>query len=81
MTFKKLSCKLKNNDEKSRKVEHVLLYHFLNDENHTQIVSPRKKKLIWLYVLKHDWMEGVIAVPVFVYTRTLKRLINGVDAY
>ena len=54
MAFKKLSCKLKNNDEKSRKVEHVLLYHFLNDENHTQIVSPRKKKLIWLHVLKHE---------------------------
>ena len=31
-------CHLKND-----KVEHVLL--FLNDENHTQIVSPGKKKL------------------------------------
>ena len=33
-------CDLKNN-----KVEHVLLYHFLNDENHTQTVSPGKKNL------------------------------------
>ena len=35
-------CDLKND-----KVEHVLFYHFLNDENHTQTVSPGKKKLIW----------------------------------
>ena len=41
-------CYLKNS-----KVEHVLLYHFLNDENHTQIVSPGKKKLI-PHVLKHE---------------------------
>ena len=34
-------CHLKND-----RGEHVLLYHFLNDENHTQIVSPRKLKLI-----------------------------------
>ena len=33
-------CHLKND-----KVEH-LLYHFLNDEIHTQIVSSGKKKLI-----------------------------------
>ena len=54
MTFKKWSCKLKKNDEKWRKkchlkndkIEHVLLYHFLNDENHTPTVSPGKKKLI-----------------------------------
>ena len=39
MTGKK--CHLKKD-----KVEHVLLYHSLNDENHTQIVSPGKKKLI-----------------------------------
>ena len=26
------------------KVEYILLYHFLNDENHTQIVSPGIKK-------------------------------------
>ena len=42
-------CHLKND-----KVEHVLLYHFLNDENHTQIVSPGKKKLIRPHVLKHE---------------------------
>ena len=54
MTFKKCSCKLQTmmkDDEKKchlkkNKVEHVLLYHFLNDENHTQIWSPGKKKLI-----------------------------------
>ena len=34
--------------------EHVLLYHFLNDENHAQIVSPGKKKLIRPHVLKHE---------------------------
>ena len=39
MTKKKKSFK---ND----KVEHDLLYHFLNDKNHTEIVSPGKKKLI-----------------------------------
>ena len=47
MTKKK--CHLKDD-----KVEHVLLYHFLNDENHTQIVSPGKKKLIRPHVLKHE---------------------------
>ena len=47
MTKKK--CHLKND-----KTEHVLLYHFLNDENHTQIVSPGKKKLIRRYVRKHE---------------------------
>ena len=31
-------CHLKND-----KVEHALLYHFLDYENHTQIVSPGKK--------------------------------------
>ena len=38
-------CHLKND-----KVEHVLLYHFLNDENHTQILSPGKKKQLLLYL-------------------------------
>ena len=47
MTKKK--CHL--NDDK---VEHVLLYHFLNDENHTQIVSLGRKKLIRPHVLKHE---------------------------
>ena len=42
-------CHLKND-----KIEHLLLYHFLNDENHNQIVSPGKKKLIQPYVLKHE---------------------------
>ena len=39
-------CHLKND-----KVEHVLLYHFLNDENYTQIVSPGNKKFIRLFDL------------------------------
>ena len=56
MTKKK--CHLKND-----KVEHVLLYHFLNDENHTQIVSPGKKK-------------AAFALLVFVYTRRKKVWIN-----
>ena len=34
-------CHLENYKE-----ELVLLYQFLNDENHTQIVSPGKKKRI-----------------------------------
>ena len=62
MTFKKWSCKLKKkkkNDEKNvikknDKVEYLILYLFLNDENHTQIVSPGKKKLIRPHVLKHE---------------------------
>ena len=40
--------KMMKNDEKkchlkNDKVEHALLYHFLNYENHTQIVPPGKK--------------------------------------
>ena len=49
MKIDEKKCLLKND-----KVEHVLLYHFLNDENHTQIVSPGKKKLIRPHVLKHE---------------------------
>ena len=41
---KKKKCHLKND-----KAEHVLLYHFLNDKNH----SLGKKKLIRPHVLKH----------------------------
>ena len=37
----KKNCHLKND-----KVEHVILYHFLNDENPTEIVPPGKKKII-----------------------------------
>ena len=55
--------------KKKGQVEHVLLYHFLNDKNHTQIVSPGKKKLIRPHVLKHEWMEAAFAVLTFVYTR------------
>ena len=40
-------CQLKND-----KVEHILLYRFLNDENRTQMVSPGKKKLIRPHILK-----------------------------
>ena len=53
MTKKK--CHLKND-----KVEHVLLYHFLNDENHTQIVSPGKKKLIRPRMLRHNEWEQLL---------------------
>ena len=28
---------------KKDKVEHALFYHFLNNENHTQFMSPGKK--------------------------------------
>ena len=49
---------MKNEKKKSHlkndKVEHVLLYHILNDESHTQIVSTGKKKLtllIFVYTL------------------------------
>ena len=55
MTKKK--CHLKND-----KIEHVLLYHFLNAKNHTQIVSSRKKKLIPPHMLKHEWMEAAFAL-------------------
>ena len=41
---------IKNDEKKCHlkhdKVEYVLCYHYLNDENHTQIVSPSKGKLI-----------------------------------
>ena len=54
----KLKKVMKNDPKKSylknHKAEHVLLYHFLNDENHTQIVSVGKKKLIRPHVLKHQ---------------------------
>ena len=43
----------KKNHLKNDKVERVLLYHFLNDENYTQIVSPGKKELIQPQVPKH----------------------------
>ena len=32
---------------------HDLIYHFLNDKDHTQIVSVGKKKIIQPHVLKH----------------------------
>ena len=37
---------MKNDQKKCHlkiEAEHVLLYHFLNNENHTQIVSPGEK--------------------------------------
>ena len=60
-------CHLKTN-----MVEHVLLYHFLNDENHAHIVSPGKKKIIQPQVLKHEWMEAAFAVLIFMCTRRKK---------
>ena len=41
-------CHLKNGN-----VEHVLLYHFLNNENPNQTVSPGKKKLIRPHMFRH----------------------------
>ena len=69
------------NDEKKMsfkndKVEHVPLYHFLNDENHTQTASPGEKKLIWPHMLKHEWMQAAFALIIFVYTRRKKTWIN-----
>ena len=69
MTKKK--CHLKN-----YKVEHVVLYYFLNDENHTQIVSPGKEKLLRPHMLRHKWMEAAFAVLIFVYTLRKKTWIN-----
>ena len=84
MTFKKWSCKLKKWWKmtkkkchlKNDKVEHVLLYHFLNDENHTQIVSPWRKKLIGAHMLRHKWMEAAFAVLIIMYTLRKKAWIN-----
>ena len=42
---------------------------FLNDENHTQFVSPGKKKLIWLHVIRHEWMEAAF-VYLYFWTNT-----------
>ena len=47
---------------KNDKVEHVLHYHILNDENRTQIVSPGKKKLTVL----------IFVYTLFFYIRTSK---------
>ena len=65
---------MKNNEKKCHlkndKVEYILLYHFLNDENHTHTMSPWKKHLIRSHVLKHESMEAAFAVLIFVYTRS-----------
>ena len=53
---------------KNDKVEHVLLYHFLNDENHAQVVSPGKKK-------------AAFALLIFVYTRKKKAWSNFFQAF
>ena len=54
VNFKKM---MKNGEKKSfknNKLQHVLLYHFLNDESHSQIASPGKKKFIRPHVLRHE---------------------------
>ena len=56
---------------KNDKVEHVLLHNFLDDENHAQVVSPGKEKLIQPHLLKHEWMETAFAVLIFVYTQKI----------
>ena len=67
----KRKCHLKNN-----KFEHVLLYHFLNDENHTQIVSPGKKKLIRLHVLKHESMEAAFTIYTYICVYSNEETFN-----
>ena len=59
----------KIDEEWQKKLEHVLLYHFLNDENHTQTVSSGKEKLIRPLVLKHEYMKVAFAVLICKYTR------------
>ena len=84
MTFKngRVNEKMMKNDEKKKchlkndKLKHVLLYHFLNDENPTEIVSPGKKKMIWPHALKHEWMEAAFAVLIFVHTPRKKAWID-----
>ena len=61
---------------KNDKVEHVLLYHFLNDENRTQILSPGKKRLIQPHVPKHERMEVAFALLIFAYIQRKKTWIN-----
>ena len=39
-------------------------------------MSPGKKQLIRLHVLKHESMEAAFAVLIFVYTRTRKLELN-----
>ena len=39
---------------KKKVIAKKIKYHFLNDENHAQIVSPGNKKLIPPHVLKHE---------------------------
>ena len=54
-------CYLKND-----KVVYILLYHCLNDENHTQIVSPGKKKLIrpYIYIYIYIYMYIYILIGI-----------------
>ena len=42
------------NDKKMAFKNDALLYHFLNDKNSVQIISPGQKKLIRLHVLKRE---------------------------
>ena len=42
------------NDEKKCHLKNDKVEHALNDENHTQIVSLGRKKLIRPHVLKHE---------------------------
>ena len=62
MTKKK--CHLKND-----KVEHVLLYHFLNDKINGQIVSPGKKKLIRPHMLRQMNRNSFCCNYICVYSK------------
>ena len=42
----------------------MLLYHFLNDENHTQVVSPRKNE--WKQLLLYLYM-CILVYAIYVY--------------
>ena len=83
MTFKKWSCELKKiikNDEKkyhlkSDKVGHVLLYYFLNDENHIQIVFPGKKKTYSIAYAK-TWMNGSSFCCTYICLYSKKKSLN-----
>ena len=49
---------------KNDKAEHVLLYHFLSDENHAQVVSPRKNE--WKQLLLYLYM-CILVYTIYVY--------------
>ena len=60
---------------KNDKVEHGLIYDFLNDENSIQIIYPGKKKLISQNVRKYELTKEnkqFLLCFIFLYNRTKK---------